>query len=367
MNTAGLRPAAPWMVIGVAIAVATGIVLGNRSDGRFRRSSATHPFAAAPITDLGTSLYLGRFQGGLYPHGSNTIPPDHLAAGLERARSIQPLDGQGKASPNGKYVLLSIGMSNATQEFCCPVGNAPTSWSFMGQAAADPSVNHTSLVIFNGAEATKTAPYWTSPKSPEYERVAMELRASGLSEAQVEVVWLKDVISFPKTSLPDPDADAYGLELDLGNIVRALRVRYPNLKLVFLSSRTYGGYATSGQDPEPFAYETGFSVKWLVQAQIQQMHQNGSIVDERAGNLNYDTVAPWIGWGPYLWSDGPHPRSDGVTWERRDFGPDGLHPSPYGERKVGTMLLDFFKRSPLTRGWFAASPPQSSGGRSPAS
>ena len=41
----------------------------------------------------------------------------HEEAGLSLARSIKPLDAQGQPAPDGKIVLLSVGMSNTTQEF----------------------------------------------------------------------------------------------------------------------------------------------------------------------------------------------------------------------------------------------------------
>lgn len=313
-------------------------------------------FSATPLTDMGAQSYLG-FSGGLYSNGSNQAPADHAVAGALKAALVRPLDTNGNPSPTGKVVLLSIGMSNTTQEFCAQGNPQPcNSWSFMGQAAADPSVNRTTLAIVNGAQGGKAATFWDSPTDPDYDRVRdTDLLPAGLTEAQVEVAWLKVANISPTRSLPSSTADAYTLETEMGNIVRALKVRYPNLQLVYLSSRTYGGYATTNLNPEPYAYESGFAVKWLIQAQIDQMANSGAIVDARAGDLNYNTVAPWIAWGPYLWADGANPRSDGLTWQPADVRPDdGTHPSTSGQQKVGALLLSFFKAAPTAQSWFPA-------------
>jgi len=305
-----------------------------------------------PLIDMGSKTYLG-FSGGLYPGTSNALPGDHLKTGLRRAQVVRPLGVNGNPSGNGKYVLLSLGMSNTSQEFCSWNGVLPCrSWSFMGQAAADGSVNKTRLVIVNGARPGRSIPFWDSPTDPDYDRVRdAVLSPQGLSEKQVQVIWLKNANSHPTVSLRSTSADAYHTEKGLGKIVRAAKVRYPNLQQVFISSRIYGGYATTTLSPEPYAYESGLAVKWLIEAQINQT-RNGAI-DPRAGDLNYTTPAPWIAWGPYLWADGAHPRSDGLVWLQQDFdAEDGIHPSPSGERKVGNLLLIFFKSSSVTKCWF---------------
>jgi hypothetical protein len=283
------------------------------------------------------------------------MPAAHLAAGLAAAARIQPLDVAGHPSASGRYVLLSIGMSNTTQEFCSDGGlpGSCQSSSFIGQATADPAVNHATLVLVNGAYGGKAAPSWTSASSPEYDRVRDTwLRPLGLSEQQVQIAWVKVANEQPRVALPDTTADAYVLERQLGAIARALRARYPNLRQVFLTTRIYAGYATSRLNPEPFAYENGFSAKWAIASQIDQMR--GLPGDARSGDLRYDAgVAPWLAWGPYLWAAGTHARSDGLTWARSDFNPsDYTHPAQGARQKVGTMLLDFFKTSPVTRCWF---------------
>jgi hypothetical protein len=305
-----------------------------------------------PLIDMGSTTYKG-FAGGLYP-GGNAPPQVHHDAGLTAARRIVPRDVNGNASATGKYVLISIGMSNTTQEFCSQGGGLPCdAWTFMGQAAADAAVNHTRLAIVNGARGGQVAELWDQPTDANYDRIRDQvLTPQGLGEKQVQVAWVKVAHSTPTTALPDATADAYLLERDMGNIVRALKTRYPNLQQVFFTSRIYAGYATTTLNPEPYAYESGFAVKWLVQAQIDQVRTG--TVDPRAGSLDYRAGAPWIAWGPYPWANGLTPRSDGLTWDRSEFESDGTHPAQPAERKVGTMLLDFFKNQDFTRCWFVA-------------
>jgi hypothetical protein len=335
------------------VATAAGCVLvlagcshgGSTEPGTGNTFVPGAPLAAGvrvPLTDMGTRTYQN-LSGGLFPNGSNTMPPAHAAAGAAHASAVRTRDVNGNPSAAGRYVLLSIGMSNTTQEFS----------AFITVAAADPAVDRTRLAIVDGAAGGRDATYWTSATGAEYDRIKTQvLQSRGLSEAQVAAVWLKVANAGPTRALPDPSADAFTLVVQQGQIARALKARYPNLQQLYVSSRIYAGYATSTLNPEPYAYESGFAVKWLIEAQINQTAGGG--VDSRAGNLDMSGAAPWVTWGPYLWADGMTVRSDGVNWASSDLAADGTHPSSSGQAKVANMLLGFLKTSPHSRCWFVS-------------
>jgi hypothetical protein len=289
-----------------------------------------------PLTELGQGKYQ-EFEGGLYPGGGNQRPRDHEAAGLALAGTIQPLAADGTPRPDGRIVLLSIGMSNTSQEFLV----------FRKLAQSDETVNPRVLLV-NGAQDGMTAaaiqnPYDQHQGTKFWGTVEERLAEAGVTADQVQAVWLKEADAQPETGFP---RYARVLETELAKIVQVLHDRFPNLKLTYLSSRIFAGYATLPLNPEPYAYESGFSVKWLIEKQIRG--------DQ---SLNFDSTrgpvrAPWLSWGPYLWANGTQAREDGLKWEERDFGSDATHPSPPGQRKVARLLLDFFKSDSTTKGWF---------------
>jgi lysophospholipase L1-like esterase len=95
-------------------------------------------------------------------------------------------------------------------------------------------------------------------------------------------------------------------------------------------------------NPEPYAYESAFPARWLIQRQIQGDAQLAL------------TRSPLLLWGPYLWAEGTKGRQvDKLVWERSDFVGDGVHPSPTGRQKVAELLLNFLTTDPLAKSWFA--------------
>ena len=322
-----------------------------------------------PLTDL-TNRYKGE-EGGLYGGGRNQPPAAHFATCLKESAAVRPLNAAGEPSADGKIGLVLIGFSNTTLE----------AEDFKETADADPGKS-AQVVIVNGAMGGRAAVMWAYdgaallPKA-EQERVEREmdllhmpkedrrgskdtwptldsrLRAAGLTSNQVQVLWMKHVDAQPRL-LGEFPAHARALQADLADVVLLAKRHFPNARVAYFSSRTFGGWSspTSGS-PEPFAYETGFSVRWLVQAQIAGDPALNS--DPARGPVK----APLLLWGPYLWACGDRPRADGLVWSLEDVrSNDHLHPSASGCHKVTKLLLDFFKHDEGARRWFLASTPK---------
>ena len=285
-----------------------------------------------PLNDLGNSTYLG-LQGGLYSNASNSMPRSHLDAGLKLAQRIVPLNKTGNPSSTGKIVLVSIGMSNTLIE----------TNGLISLAKSDTSVNP-SMVIVNGAEGGEDAHSIVTNPAPYWKYVDNQLANNSVTPQQVEAAWLKEADANPTGS---QITYAQTLSSQLVTVLQMMLQNFPNLKLVYLSSRTYAGYASTTLNPEPYAYTSSFSVRWTIQAQL-----NGT------SSMNFNAskgpvVAPWVAWGPYMWANGLVARSDGLTWTCSDFQSDGTHPSiPQGQMKVANILMTFFKSDPTTHSWF---------------
>ncbi len=297
-----------------------------------------------PLTELGTAKYKDQ-DGGLYGGGRNEPPKFHRDAAMKESAKVQPLDEDGKPSQDGKIGLLSVGMSNTTMEYS----------RFKTLADADPAKSPR-VVVVDGAQGGQTGTRWADAKAPLWTEVDNRLQRAGVSPPQVQVVWMKQAEGGPARHGEFPK-HAQVLKDNLVKALGHLKQKFPNLRLVYLSSRIYAGYATTWLNPEPFAYEEAFSMRWVIQDQIAGQPE-----------LNYDPAkgevkSPLLLWGPYLWADGETPRkADGLIYKREDLAErDGTHPSEVGRQKVAEQLLKFLKSDVTAKPWFAvgASAPRS--------
>jgi Cu/Ag efflux protein CusF len=306
-----------------------------------KRPGATNPpkdggkpsVGLKPLTEMtATDTYKGE-DGGLYGGGKNEPPPGHLKAAKQESARIQPLNEDGKPAQDGKIGLVSISMSNATQEF-----------SLFKQLADKDADKSAAVAVVDCAQGGQAMAQWVDPRAKAWIETDRRLTMARVDPKQVQVIWVKLANMGPMGELTDHGKK---LEKDTLAVVQNARARFPNLRIAYLSSRIYAGYANSRLNPEPYAYEGAYVVRWLIQDQIK-------------GNaeLNYRpetgaVKAPLLLWGPYLWADGVTARkSDGLVYERQDLAVDGTHPSERGRRKVADLILNFFKTDPLARVWF---------------
>jgi hypothetical protein len=284
-----------------------------------------------PLTEMtAEDRYKGE-DGGLYGGGINEPPKAHQLAAREALKTITPLDAQGKPAKDGKIVFISLGMSNTYGEFRL----------FKEIADRDPRKSP-AVSIVNCAVGGAGVSSWAKPRSGTWQKVDERLKEANVSAKQVQVAWIKHAEPGP---MPDTAPLQYARKVkeDLAASLAITRSTFPNLRVAYLSSRIYGGYNIAGirrVNPEPFAYETAFSVRWVIQDQINSA---------KKGKVE----VPVLLWGPYLWADGITPRkSDKLVWERKDLGMDGVHPSKVGGEKVANLLLEFFKNDAGARTWF---------------
>jgi hypothetical protein len=288
---------------------------------------------------LGTGTYLGH-EGGLYPNGSNVRPTDHTNYGIGLAQAITPLNADGQPDPNGKEVLVLLGESNVHLEAEAIVRDG------MNDLLKNPAV-----VLADGALGDATAAKLSDPNSPFWVSILDYIIPNyGVTPNQVVAAWVEPTDEISTGTFP---SDISKLQSQLENEVQNLLTFFPNIKVAYFSSRAYSGYSNGLPkqiNPEPYAFESSYAVKWAIQDQL-----NG------APNLNFDPSkgpvrAPWMSWASYDWADGlVVPDSDGFYWSCQDSEADGNHPSGIsGEEKIANRVINFFKADATTAPWYLA-------------
>jgi hypothetical protein len=290
-------------------------------------------------------------QGGLHANGANNRPAAHFQAGIQIATTqVRPLNASGQVdNTNGKIVLVSVGMSNTTQEWAIGdrVTRDPTK-AFKCRANNDRALNP-QIVVIDCAQGGRDVVHWSSLSDPTWATAIQRVTntivdGQHITTNQVQFAWVKLALKEAPTYGPFP-THVRQFQNYLEMTIRNIKTAFPNVKMAFVSTRTRS-YSNSmtGLSPEPYAYETGFGVKWMIQKQIDG--------DPSLRFSGPDAVAPYLSWGPYFWIDGHHRRSDGAIWNCDDLISDFTHPSFSGVNKVSSQLLAFFKTDPTATPWY---------------
>ncbi len=288
-----------------------------------------------PLCDMtATDRYQGE-DGGLYGRGLNE--PDAAHQGLidKSLSEVVPRAPDGEPSRNGKVVMISVGMSNTSREF----------GPFIQVANRDDRKSP-DVVLVNCAQGSRAARQWVEMEDV-WQGLERNLARNQVTTRQVQVAWVKLTEMGPSKYGAFPQHAEY-FKGNVVKILQRLKQTCPNLGIVYFSTRVYAGYAVGDRslNPEPYAYENAFSIRWLIRDQLKgdpELNPHSS---------NGPVKAPLLLWGPYLWCDGMKPRSDGLVWPPEYLDFDGVHPSESGKAKIAELLIDFFATNQNAKPWF---------------
>lgn len=236
-------------------------------------------------------------------------------------------------SVEGVIGVVCVGMSNGNQECADFIRR------IRGEYASEVNV---AVRVANCAVGGHAVEKWIDPTfdSDLWDRcTSLVLPQAGIRVDQVRVIWHKAANQFTmgagNSVLPTYPSAGSDYENFLANLTKfAERVpgKFPAVRAVYTSSRSYGGFASSAGRGEPLSYEEGHALNsWL--------------------QKNREVSGVWYGWGAYLWAPACGSgvtNASNVCYNRDDYVNDGVHPSPLGEAKVSRMLHSRF----LKESWY---------------
>ncbi len=291
--------------------------------------SSFSPFPDGNLYIAETDKSQTPYETYLYPNQSNEMPAAHRRKGEEIAATILPLDKDGNVDlKKGKILIVAEGMSNMRDEM----------EQFEKRYMSDNAELNPKVEFTSEAEGGCDLVCWIG-------------KGTKGKNKQVQIVMMKHSNNRPQ--LPDGSpkrANAFFRTKEdkffpnhamvtknmLKERLHNLKEIYPNLKQVYITSRSFGGYSCNKDYREPVGYEENFSVKWLIEDQVTG-------ADPDLAFEGPDAPAPWIAWGPFLWDS---------NWDRSYFSDDGTHPSKKGSNAVADLWYESLSAQSTSRNWF---------------
>ena len=175
------------------------------------------------------------------------------------------------------------------------------------------------------AKSGQTTDLWTDPNHVNYADCDANLSAAGYSPQDVALVLTIPAHKFPinpltsvRTYAQFRNSDAIRLRINLLAQAAAIKIRYPNASLGFVSRAWAPPFATNKQ-PEPYAFESGLATRWAIASQ------------------NY-SVNAFMFWVAYNWND-----TDPASY----YKSDGIHPSAIGAGVRAEAIKQGLESSPF--------------------
>lgn len=290
-----------------------------------------------PLTDFVLGDKFNGFTGGLYGNNSNLKPQRYMEDAMIIANEIKPLNVDGQVDPNGKIGFMAVGASNPRTEF-----NA-----FLTKIQTDSNINPR-VKFINSCIGGQGIQKMNQANDNYWIQADKLIDSVGLTNKQIQVIWVEtDNTANGNTNFPqcaEELADEYYI------LFKTIKQLYPNVKICYLASRTYAGFATPTAGGvgkgllHPRDYFNGWANRFFIERLVNDL-SGYDFIGEHA-------TIPFVTWGNYSWTDGNLARKDGFAVDcTADFGSDGLHLSALGEQKIGSLIYEFFKGEETAQAW----------------
>lgn len=304
-----------------------------------------------PFLDLQTGYYMG-YQAGLYPGGTNILSGPHLKSGKTIAQGIKPLDGDGNVN-FGDGVVLVVGFGPSVPGHI---------FNKFVQHIRDPSVTYNlnpCVDALNLCIGGKDIGYGTGDSTADdyWADLVTKVTDVGYTVDQVQIGWMY----FNAKGLTEPPTfpdNSVFMKDQFVKFINKSKEYFPNLKIMYVSSRHWGGYADTTLTEyyslaEPASYQNSWTVKWLIEEQI---NNTNPLLQYKGANPK----SPYLLWGPNFWCDGNLKRA----WDDKKYVcllsfdlDDGYHLSDQQDSKdaldiedvmyFGDVGKQFMKNSPV--------------------
>ena len=320
------------LIMIVILAACTKTDTGNMQQVNAAVSSALYnTTTSTPLNDLKKNKYRDSV-GGLYPGGLNH-PYGTYASDLGTAsKRIIPIDTFGNASATGYILFLSLGGSTGGHNMM----------ALRDKTIDNPKTNPY-LKLLNGNNGTGQGSLNSiaKPDAPYWDHVSQSLTATKSSYRQVQVIYLETEDSSVNVNWPDRPLEVKEL---LESALRNIKIKFPNIKIVYVLGRTQTFDVTATWNKEPCPYYFGWSCKWAIQDQM-----NGTPGTRYKGNK---AVAPMLAWGFYQWADTIPRKTDGFYWLPTETA-DGLHANEEGQDTLSNRFQNFLLTDKYAATWYA--------------
>lgn len=320
----------------LAVLVVGVIVISGYYIFTVRRQAAIKDAQAAILSQAVMINKIDQFtsykgQGGrLYQGNKNSPELNHKILLQQQLQLIKPVDVNGVSDSNGKVGFIFIGDSYTAGEF-------ETLADFLkGNAQANQS-----LVLIDGAQSNLSVNHWDKSLFA-WDTLNKKVAEKEVSAKQVQVIWIN--IGFSDYS-GEFEADVHKQADLLENLVKTALVKYPETKVVYLSSPRYAGLSKDENYQEPQTYEAAFAVREIIGRQ-----EKGELVF-RQGNTSLKTE-PALVWGPYIWNNDTSGNSV-FGYKVENYAADGLILTVQGKQRLAVDLFDFWSTYEFSRVWFS--------------